>query len=212
VSIGLAKQRHLECFRSCISDVIDMFQIEVPMFPLILVTIGQIVKFQNLGIQKTAAISLVFHRSSPTCVKTLGLRFGSYWWRQKRKVFLKNQDGGRRHLRFQKTSAISLLFNWSSPTFLKTLGLWFWTYRWRKKCKVSKFQNNCRRHYGFWKTVVISLLIDQLSSNYYCYSDLEHMGDVKNAYLEQFQLAVAANFIFVGRLLFIYYLTDLHHT
>jgi len=29
-------------FQICISDVIDMFQIEVPIFPLILVTIGQI--------------------------------------------------------------------------------------------------------------------------------------------------------------------------
>jgi len=28
--------RHFECFQICISDVIDMFQIEVPMFPLIL--------------------------------------------------------------------------------------------------------------------------------------------------------------------------------
>jgi len=31
-------------FSKCISDVIDLFQIEVPMFPLIVVTIGQIVK------------------------------------------------------------------------------------------------------------------------------------------------------------------------
>jgi len=36
--------RHLEFLQICISDVIDMFQIEVPMFSLILVTIGQIVK------------------------------------------------------------------------------------------------------------------------------------------------------------------------
>jgi len=36
--------RHLEFLKICISDVIDMFQIEVPMFSLILVTIGQIVK------------------------------------------------------------------------------------------------------------------------------------------------------------------------
>jgi len=35
---------HLEFFQICISDVIDMLQIEVPMFPLILVTIDQIVK------------------------------------------------------------------------------------------------------------------------------------------------------------------------
>jgi len=31
-------------FQICISDVIDMFEIEVPMFPLILVMIGKIVK------------------------------------------------------------------------------------------------------------------------------------------------------------------------
>jgi len=36
--------RHLEFFQICITDVIDMFQIEVPMFPLILVMIGQILK------------------------------------------------------------------------------------------------------------------------------------------------------------------------
>jgi len=35
---------HLELLQLCISDVFDMFQIEVPMFLLILVTIGQIVK------------------------------------------------------------------------------------------------------------------------------------------------------------------------
>jgi len=33
-----------EFFQICISDVIDMFQIKVPMFPLILVTMGQILK------------------------------------------------------------------------------------------------------------------------------------------------------------------------
>jgi len=33
--------RHLEFQQQCISDVIDMFQIEVPMFSLILVTIGR---------------------------------------------------------------------------------------------------------------------------------------------------------------------------
>jgi len=36
--------RHLEFSKLCFSDVIDMFQIEVPMFSQILVTIGQIVK------------------------------------------------------------------------------------------------------------------------------------------------------------------------
>jgi len=35
--------RLLEFLKLCISDVIDMFQIEVPMFSQILVTIGQIV-------------------------------------------------------------------------------------------------------------------------------------------------------------------------
>jgi len=33
--------RHLEFFNLCISDVIDMFQVELPMFPLILVAIGK---------------------------------------------------------------------------------------------------------------------------------------------------------------------------
>jgi len=36
--------RHLECLQICISNIIDMFQSEVPIFSLILVTIGQILK------------------------------------------------------------------------------------------------------------------------------------------------------------------------
>jgi len=36
--------RLLEFSKLCISDVIDMFQIKVPMFSQILVTIGRIVK------------------------------------------------------------------------------------------------------------------------------------------------------------------------
>jgi len=36
--------RHLQLLQLCIFDVINMFQIEVPMFPIILVTIGQMVK------------------------------------------------------------------------------------------------------------------------------------------------------------------------
>jgi len=36
--------RHLEFLKLCISGVIDMFQIEVPMFSQILVTIGQILE------------------------------------------------------------------------------------------------------------------------------------------------------------------------
>jgi len=36
--------RHLEFLQIYISDVIGMFQIDVLMFPLILVTIGQILK------------------------------------------------------------------------------------------------------------------------------------------------------------------------
>jgi len=44
---------HLECFQLCISDVIDMFKIEVPICALILAKIGQILKtwHQFLGIQ-----------------------------------------------------------------------------------------------------------------------------------------------------------------
>jgi len=37
--------RHLAFLQLCIFDVIDMFQIEVPMFQVILVTIGQIIKY-----------------------------------------------------------------------------------------------------------------------------------------------------------------------
>jgi len=33
---------HLEFLQLCISDVIDIFQIKVPLFPLLLVTIGRI--------------------------------------------------------------------------------------------------------------------------------------------------------------------------
>jgi len=36
--------RHLEFFQLCISNVIDMFQIEVPMFPIMFVTMGRILK------------------------------------------------------------------------------------------------------------------------------------------------------------------------
>jgi len=36
--------RHHEFFQICITDVSDMFQIEVPMCPLTLVTMGQILK------------------------------------------------------------------------------------------------------------------------------------------------------------------------
>jgi len=36
--------RHLELSQICISDVTDMLQIEISMFPLILVTIGQILQ------------------------------------------------------------------------------------------------------------------------------------------------------------------------
>jgi len=36
--------RHLEFLQICISDAIDMFQIEVPMFLQVLVTMGQILK------------------------------------------------------------------------------------------------------------------------------------------------------------------------
>jgi len=36
--------RHLEFYQQCISNVIDMFQIEVPTFPLLLVAIGQTLK------------------------------------------------------------------------------------------------------------------------------------------------------------------------
>jgi len=36
--------RHLEFLQICFFVVIEMFQIEFPMFPLFLVTIGQILK------------------------------------------------------------------------------------------------------------------------------------------------------------------------
>jgi len=36
--------RHLEFQQQCLSDVIDLFQIEVPTFSLILLAIGQILK------------------------------------------------------------------------------------------------------------------------------------------------------------------------
>jgi len=40
--------RHVEFLQLCISDVIDMFLIELPMFPLILVIIGQrVMKWQQ---------------------------------------------------------------------------------------------------------------------------------------------------------------------
>jgi len=42
--IQVGADRHLEFLKLCITDVIDMFQIEVPMFSLLLVTIGQKLK------------------------------------------------------------------------------------------------------------------------------------------------------------------------
>jgi len=36
-------EHHVEFLQLCIFDVIDEFRIEVPMFPIILVSIGQIV-------------------------------------------------------------------------------------------------------------------------------------------------------------------------
>jgi len=44
VVIIVKHNHHLEFLKLCISDVIDMFQIEVLMFPLLLVTIGQRLK------------------------------------------------------------------------------------------------------------------------------------------------------------------------
>jgi len=40
---------HLEFNQICISNVIDMFQIKVPMFSLMLVTMGQILKKSQLA-------------------------------------------------------------------------------------------------------------------------------------------------------------------
>jgi len=48
VEIQDGGDRHREFLQLCISDVTDMFQIEVPMFPIILVTIGQLAKKQQL--------------------------------------------------------------------------------------------------------------------------------------------------------------------
>jgi len=51
---------HLEYSKLCISDVIDMFQIEVPMFSQILVTIGKIVKqWQQFSKSKMAAAAIL---------------------------------------------------------------------------------------------------------------------------------------------------------
>jgi len=59
--------RHLEFLQMCIYNVIDMFQIEVPMFSLILVTIGQILKkWQQFSKFKMAA------------VQTYGSKFGGF--------------------------------------------------------------------------------------------------------------------------------------
>jgi len=52
--------RHLEFVKLYISDVIDMFQIKVPMFQKILVTIGQIVKkWQQFLKSKMAAAAIL---------------------------------------------------------------------------------------------------------------------------------------------------------
>jgi len=42
--IQVGGDHHFQFLQQCISDVTNKLQIEVPMFPLILVTIGQIVK------------------------------------------------------------------------------------------------------------------------------------------------------------------------
>jgi len=75
---------------------------------------------RHLGFRKTAAISLLFDRSSPKLVETLGLRFEAY--RRRRKcIFGQIQEGGRRHLEFPKKVAISLLFDQSSPNLVALL-------------------------------------------------------------------------------------------
>jgi len=68
--------RHLEFLQLNISDVIDMFQIKVPMLPLILVTIGQIVKKgRSFSKSKMAAATILNYgyldfSTSPMCSKS----------------------------------------------------------------------------------------------------------------------------------------------
>jgi len=68
--------RHLEFYQICISDVINMFQIVVPMFSQILVTIGQIVmNWQQFSKSKMAAAAIlnngyVDFSTSPVCFKS----------------------------------------------------------------------------------------------------------------------------------------------
>jgi len=52
----------LDCLQICISDVIDMIRMEVPMLPLILVTIGQIVKkWQQFSKSKMVVAAILNH-------------------------------------------------------------------------------------------------------------------------------------------------------
>jgi len=51
--------RHLELLELCISGVIDMFQIEVTMYSLILGTIGKIVKKCSFSKYKMAAAAIL---------------------------------------------------------------------------------------------------------------------------------------------------------
>jgi len=61
---GCTRWRNLEFFHICIFDVIDMFQMDIPMCPLILVTMGQILKkWQQFSKSKTAAAAIL--KSTP---------------------------------------------------------------------------------------------------------------------------------------------------
>jgi len=58
--------RHLEFLQICISDVIDMFQMKVPMFPLILVTMGQILnKWQQFFSKSKMAAAVILKSTLP---------------------------------------------------------------------------------------------------------------------------------------------------
>jgi len=58
------------------------------------------------GFRKTAVIPLLFDRSLPKVVKTVGIRFGTNQLRRKC-IDRQIQDGGCRHLELRRTVAIS---------------------------------------------------------------------------------------------------------
>ena len=82
-----------------------------------------------------------------------------------KRIFIKIQDGGCRHLEFIKTVAISFLLNRYAQNLVGMLQILYSTHCFVKKRTFNKSQDGGCRHLEFRKTVAIALLLDQSSQN-----------------------------------------------